>query len=187
MLVGAICALVVSAAVVIYSTRGDPASLTAPIAAQPVPAVAAPAPAPAPAPTVADPELAPVHAAPPAPVPAARPPAVAADPPVAGEPAPAPPEPRTPPAPPDGRGPGKRPARNLVRGVGSITPPGARILPERTIEVHRGSRDADHPRTGDHTPSGAPLEDTVDIDTKTTHGGGAHRATSPPRKDAGSP
>lgn len=87
---------------------------------------------------------------------------------------------QTPPAsaPPDSHGPRKRPVHQIVHGVGPITPSGPRILPERTIEVHRDSH-ADLPRRGDHTPSGALLEDTVDLDTHPTHGAGAPRATPP--------
>jgi serine/threonine-protein kinase len=210
LLAGTICVLAVAAVGVVYATHGDPApgslapaSWLKPIAAPPPPAPAPPPPAPAPAvsppappaPTPAPPP--PANVEPPAPTPAPPPPAnvqppapVSTDPPVPPAPVvspPTPPGPATPPAPPDGHGPRKHPVHKIVRGVGPITPPGARTLPERTVEVHRGSRAAAPPRTGDHTPGGAPLEDTVDLDTKPTHGGGAPRATSPPPKDPSSP
>jgi hypothetical protein len=171
---GAICALAIAAVGVTYATHGDPPAGNAAPAPRLQP-IAAPAPAPGP----------PTSVEPPAPVP--DPPAPAdpvADPP--GPPAPVVRE--APPAPdaPDGHGPRKRTGHKIVRGVGPITPQGPRILPERTLGVHRGSH-ADPPRRGDHTPSGAPLEDTVDIDTKPTHGGGAPRATPSSPKDPRSP
>jgi hypothetical protein len=70
--------------------------------------------------------------------------------------------------------------------VGPITPAAPGTLPGRTVEVHRDTH-ADPPRRGDHTSSGAPLEDTVDLDPKSTHGGGAPRASSSSPKDPGSP
>jgi hypothetical protein len=39
-------------------------------------------------------------------------------------------------------------------------------LPERPTRVHRGARGVDLPGQGEHTAGGAPIEDTVDIDTK---------------------
>ncbi|HMG20472.1 MAG TPA: hypothetical protein VK607_04115, partial [Kofleriaceae bacterium] len=89
-----------------------------------------------------------------------------------------------PPAP-DGSGGRKRPVRRTGSGVGSITSPAGRGLPPHTIEVHRGSREVDRPRSGDHTPNGAPMEDVVDI--KPTRGGGVHRAPPPTTKDSSSP
>jgi eukaryotic-like serine/threonine-protein kinase len=172
---GAICALAFAAVGVTYATHGDPAAGNAAPATLVKP-IAAPAPAPAPSPArVEPPAPVPDPPAPPAPVP---------DPP--GPPAPvvrdAPPAPDAP----DGHGPRKRTGHKIVRGVGPITPQGPRILPERTLGVHRGSH-ADPPRRGDHTPSGAPLEDTVDLDTKPSHSGGAPRATPSSPKDPSSP
>src|SRR5262249_39147766 len=123
---------------------------------------------------VPDPPAPPANVAPPTPVP--DPPA----PPDAGV-SQTPPAP-DPPAPPDGHGSRKRPVHKIGRGVGPLTPPGTRIWPERPVEVHRGSGAAAPPRTGDHSPGGAPLKDTVDIDSKPTHGGRAPRATPPPTK-----
>jgi hypothetical protein len=183
---GTVCALAIAAVGVLYATQGDPpvgndapTTLLKSMAA-PDPAPAPPAnlepPAPAPAP--------PANLEPPAPVPAPAPPAPVADPP--GPPAPVAHE--APPAPdaPDGHGPRKRTGHKIGRGVAPITPQGPRILPERTVGVHRGSH-ADPPRRGDHTPSGAPLEDTIDFDTKPTRGGGAPRASPSSPKDPGSP
>ncbi len=179
---GALCALAIAAVGVTYATHGDPPAGNA-AAAPRVQPIAAPAPTPGP----------PASVEPPAPVPdpPAHPDRVAdrvADP-VADPPGPPAPVVReAPPAPdaPDGHGPRKRTGHKIVRGVGPITPQGSRILPERTLGVHRGSH-ADPPRRGDHTPSGAPLEDTVDLDTKPTHGGGAPRATPSSPKDPSSP
>jgi len=172
---GAACALAIAAAGVTYATHGaPPAGDAAPALLQK--SIAPPTPAPAPPPA---------NVEPPAPVPAPpAPPAPVTDPP--GPPAPVARE--APPAPdaPDGHGPRKRTGHKIVRGVGPITPQGPRILPERTLGVHRGSH-ADPPRRGDHTPSGAPLEDTVDLDTKPTHGGGAPRAPPSSPKDPSSP
>ena len=92
---------------------------------------------------------------------------------------PAPPQPATPVAPAR-----RRPTRKPDGGVGSITAPGAHVLPERTVEVHRGTRKVDPPKTGDHTSQGAPIEDTVDLDTKP---GGARRPPPSPPKDRSPP
>jgi len=175
---GAICVLAIAAVGVTYATHGDPsvgalspASLVKPVAAPPVPAPAVPAPAPAPAPAVVEP---------PAPPPVAAPAPVAAP-----SEAPVPPAERPAPPAPDGSGGRKRPGRRTGAGVGSITSPAGRGLPQHTIEVHRGSREVDRPRSGDHTPQGAPMEDIVDI--KPTRGGGVHRAPPPTTKDSSSP
>ena len=169
---GTLCVLVIATVGVTYATHGDPpAGNAAP--AMLVKPIATPAPAPAPPPANVEP-----------PAPVADPPA----PPTAVPDPPGPPAPvarEAPPAP-DAHGPRKRTGHKIVRGVGPITPPAPRILPERTVGVHRGSH-ADPPRRGDHTPSGAPLEDTVDLDTKPTHGGGAPRATPSSPKDPSSP
>jgi hypothetical protein len=164
LIAGVICVLAIGAVVVTYATQGDLPVRNAPAA------LPRPIPPPDPAPHVAPP--APVPADPPAPVPAAVPPQT-------------PPVP-DPPASSDPQGPRKRPVHKIVRGVGPITPAGPRTLPERTVEVHRGNH-ADPPRRGDHTSSGAPLEDTVDLDTKPTHGAGAPRATPHSPKDPSSP
>jgi eukaryotic-like serine/threonine-protein kinase len=92
---------------------------------------------------------------------------------------PAPPQPATPVAPAR-----RRPTRKPDGGVGSITAPGGHVLPERTIEVHRGTRKVEPPKIGDHTSQGAPIEDTVDLDTKP---GGAHRPPPSPPKDRSPP
>jgi serine/threonine-protein kinase len=174
---GTVCALAIAAVGVLYVTQGDPpAGNAAPTTL--LKSIAAPAPAPAPPP---------VNVEPPAPVPAPPTPrAPVVDPP--GPPGPvareAPPAPDAPDAP-DGHGPRKRAGHKIGRGVAPITPQGPRALPERTVGVHRGNH-ADPPRRGDHTPSGAPLEDTVDFDTKTNRGG-APRASPPSPKDPGSP
>jgi hypothetical protein len=166
---GVICVLAVGAVGVTYATQGDPPAGTAP-AALPRPILPPPPPPPAPA----------RHAEPPAPVPADPPEPPAVVPPPSPSPAPA----QDAPAPdPHGR---KRPGHKIVHGVGPITPAGPRILPERTVEVHRGNH-ADPPRRGDHTSSGAPLEDTIDFDTKPTPGGGAPRASPHSPKDPSSP
>jgi len=171
---GTVCALAIAAVGVLYVTQGDPpAGNAAPTTL--LKSIAAPAPAPAPPP---------VNVEPPAPVPAPpAPPAPVVDPP--GPPGPVARE--APPAPdaPDAPGPRKRAGHKIGRGVAPITPQGPRALPERTVGVHRGNH-ADPPRRGDHTPSGAPLEDTVDFDTKTNRGG-APRASPPSPKDPGSP
>jgi serine/threonine-protein kinase len=170
---GTICALAIVAVGVLYATHDDPPAGTA-APSMLVKPIMTPARAPAP----------PANVEPPAPVAdPPEPPAPVADPPEQEAPVVR----EAPPAPdaPDGHGPRKRTGHKIVRGVGPITPPGPRILPERTLGVHRGSH-ADPPRRGDHTPSGAPLEDTVDLDTKPTHGG-APRATPSSPKDPSSP
>jgi serine/threonine-protein kinase len=181
---GVICVLAIAAVGVTYATQGDlpagnaPAALRRPIT-QPAPAPHVEPPAPVPA---APPAPTPVPAAPPAPAPVvpATPPAPPAVVPQQTPPAP------DPPAAADPQAPRKRPVHKIIRGVGPITPTGPRTLPERTVEVHRGNH-ADPPRRGDHTSSGAPLEDTVDLDTKPTHGAGAPRATPHSPKDPSSP
>jgi predicted Ser/Thr protein kinase len=174
---GAICALAIAAVGVTYATHGDPPAGDAAPATPRKPIAAPPAPAPGPPPAIA---------APPAPAPGPPPASVAPLAPGPDDP-PAHPAAVVPPAPdaPDGPGPRKRPVHKIARGVGPITPQGPRTLPERTVEVHRGNH-ADLPRRGDHTSSGAPLEDTVDLDTKPTRGG-APRATPPSPKDPSSP
>jgi len=164
---GTLCALAIAAVGVTYATRGDPPAGDAAPAMLREPIATPPAPAPGPPPASVEPPSPGPDDPPAHPAPVVRP---------------APPAPDAP----DGPGPRKRPVHKIVRGVGPITPQGPRILPERTVEVHRGNH-ADPPRRGDHTSSGAPLEDTVDLDTKSTRGGGAPRATPPSPKDPRSP
>jgi hypothetical protein len=165
---GTICALAIAAVGVTYATHGDPPTASGAPTTLRGPVATPPAPAPGPPPA---------NVEPPSPGPD-DPPAHPVAAPVARQ------APRDPDAP-DGPGPRKRPVHKIVRGVGPITPQGPQTLPERTVEVHRGNH-ADPPRRGDHTSSGAPLEDTVDLDTKPTRSG-APRATAASPKDPSSP
>ncbi|HEX3766089.1 MAG TPA: protein kinase [Kofleriaceae bacterium] len=168
---GVVCGIAIAAAGVIYATQGEPAASAPASLIKPAP----------PAPAATNPSApAATNPAPPAP------PSVA---PAAPGPATSPAAAPDPPAAPDGQAPRKHPAHKIARGVGSITPPAGRILPEQSVEVHRGNRQPDPPSTGDHSPGGAPLEDTVDLDRKSTPRGSAPRAPplSPPRSPPPSP